>query len=58
VQLVKRSESIMVLAGGVKPNEVIAMADPFAKDKKGGKKGGADKKSGGAMGAMPAGGGK
>jgi hypothetical protein len=58
VQLVKRSESIMVLSGGVNPGETIAMGDPFAP--KDGKKG--DKKSGGGgaspMGGMPAGGGK
>ena len=30
VQLVKQSESMMVLAGGVQPGEVIAMADPTA----------------------------
>jgi len=60
VQLVKRSESIMVLAGGVKPGEVIAMSDPFAKKSAGKKGGGSEKKSGGggAMGSMPAGGGK
>ena len=57
VQIAKRSESTMVLAGGVQPDETVALADPFAK--KGSKKGGEDKKSsgGGAMGAMPAGGG-
>jgi multidrug resistance efflux pump len=53
IQLIKRSESIMVLAGGVKPGETIAMADPTAdKDKK--SKG--EKKQGGsgAMSGMPA----
>ena len=32
----KRSESVMVIAGGVKPGDDIAMSDPFAKpgDKK------------------------
>jgi hypothetical protein len=55
VQLVKRSETMMVLAGGVQPGEVIAMSDPTAE--KSDKKGKGDKKSGGgAMGAMPAGG--
>jgi hypothetical protein len=50
VQLIKRSESTMVLAGGVQPGEVIAMADPTATDKK--SKG--DKKSGGGpMSGMP-----
>lgn len=57
ILLAKRSESTMVLAGGVNPGETIALADPFAK--KGGKKGAEPKKSGGGnpMGAMPAGGG-
>lgn len=55
VQLVKRSETMMVLSGGVKPGEVIAMADPTAD--KADKKGKGEKKSGGgAMGVMPAGG--
>ena len=50
IQLIKRSESMMVLSGGVEPGEIIAMADPTATDKK--NKG--DKKSqGGAMGMMP-----
>ena len=57
VQLVKRSESIMVLASGVKPGETIAMADPYPKKGAGSKKG--EKKSGGGgMTGMPAGGGK
>jgi multidrug efflux pump subunit AcrA (membrane-fusion protein) len=54
VQLVKRSESTMVLAGGVQPGEVIAMADPTAdRDKKGkgDKKGGGG--GGGPMSGMP-----
>jgi multidrug resistance efflux pump len=53
IQLIKRSESTMVIKSGVEPGEIIAMADPTAdKDKKG--KG--DKKSGGsgAMSGMPA----
>lgn len=52
IQLAKRSESTMVLAGGVKENDTIALADPNARK---GKKD--DKKSGGgnAMGAMPGG---
>lgn len=51
VQLVRQSESMMVLAGGVEPGEVIAMADPTAK--KGDKN--ADKKnsSNNPMGGMP-----
>ena len=43
---VKRSESMMVMSDGVKPGEVIALADPTAKkDKK------SQQKKGGAMGA-------
>jgi HlyD family secretion protein len=54
VQLVKRSETMMVLAGGVQPGEVIAMSDPTADQS--GKKGKSEKKSsGGAMGALPGG---
>jgi hypothetical protein len=57
VQIAKRSESTMVLTGGVAPNDTVALADPF--EKKSGKKGG-DKKSGGGggnpMGAVPGGG--
>jgi len=36
IQPLKRSESVMVIASGVKPGDVIAMSDPFAKpgDKK------------------------
>ena len=36
IKPMKRSESVMVIASGVKPGEVIAMSDPFAKpgDKK------------------------
>jgi hypothetical protein len=30
VELVKQSESIMVLAGGVQPGEVVALGDPMA----------------------------
>jgi hypothetical protein len=54
IQLVKRSESTMVLAGGVEPGEIIAMADPTAD--KSDKKNKGDKKQGGgnAMSGMPA----
>ncbi len=53
VKLARRSESTMVIAEGLKPGEVIALADPTAKpsDKKG------DKKAGAGMPGMPAGGG-
>ena len=52
VQLVKQSESMMVIASGVQPGDVVALADPTAgkKDKNGDKKSG-----GGAMGGMPGG---
>lgn len=49
----KRSESTLVVSEGLKPGEVIAMADPEAKPGAG-KKGG-DSKGGGAMGALPGG---
>jgi hypothetical protein len=50
----KQSESTMVLSGGVRPDEVIALGDPTAgkSDKRGAKN---DKKSGGAMSALPGG---
>ncbi|MFN7997092.1 MAG: efflux RND transporter periplasmic adaptor subunit [Bryobacteraceae bacterium] len=51
IQLLKRSESTMVLSGGVKPGETIALADPTVK--KSGKKG--EKKDSNAMGAVPGG---
>jgi hypothetical protein len=53
IQLIKRSESMMVLSGGVKPGEIIAMADPTAdKDKK--NKGEKKQSGGGPMSGMPA----
>ncbi len=55
VQIVKRSESTMVLSGGVQPGEVVSLVDP-TKDPNSVKK--SDSKSGGsggAMGVMPAG---
>jgi HlyD family secretion protein len=51
VQLVKQSESMMVLAGGVQPGEVIAMADPTVKKSDKDKKG----SSNNPMGGMPGG---
>jgi HlyD family secretion protein len=53
VELVKQSESMMVISSGVQPGEIVAMADPTFDKKKNG-----DKKSpgAGAMGGM--GGGK
>jgi hypothetical protein len=53
VQLVKQSESMMVISSGVQAGEVVAMADPTADKKKNGEKKSA---GGGAMGGM--GGGK
>ena len=47
----KRSESTMVIADGVKPGELVALADPTAK-KSDSKK---DKGPGGPMGALPGG---
>jgi hypothetical protein len=53
VQLVKQSESMMVIASGVQPGEIVAMADPTA-DKK--SKNGEKKAPGGnPMGGMPGG---
>jgi hypothetical protein len=53
VQLLKQSESTMVLSGGVQAGEIIALGDPTAT---GDKKGKGDKKSGsGAMSALPGG---
>jgi hypothetical protein len=53
VQLVKQSESTMVLSGGVQPGEIVALADPTAdkSDKKGKKSQG----GGNAMGGLPGG---
>jgi len=54
VQLLKQSESTMVLSGGVQPGEIIALGDPTAAGSD--KKGKGEKKSGsGAMGALPGG---
>jgi len=53
VQLVKQSESMMVIASGVQAGEIVAMADPTADKKKNGEK---KSPGGNAMGGM--GGGK
>jgi multidrug efflux pump subunit AcrA (membrane-fusion protein) len=54
VQVLKRSESTMVLASGVQPGEIIALADPTAD--RSGAKGKAEKKSQGTpAGSMPGG---
>ena len=47
VQLVKQSESTMVIASGVTPGETVALADPAPAPKKGG-----EKKSGGNSGGV------
>ena len=52
VQLLKQSESMMVLSGGVQPGEVVALADPTAD--KNAKKEKSDKKSD-PMSSMPGG---
>jgi hypothetical protein len=52
VQVARRSESTMVLSGGVKPGEVVALGDPNAKKTKNGERKG---KGGNAMGGMPGG---
>lgn len=52
VQLVKQSESMMVIASGVQPGEVVAMADPTADKKKNGEK---KSQGGNPMGGMPGG---
>ncbi len=50
IKTLKRSESVTVIAGGLKPGEIIAVSDPTARpgDKK-------KDKSGGAVGSMPGG---
>jgi hypothetical protein len=54
VQLVKQSESMMVLASGVQPGEIVALSDPTA-DKSGKKEKGEKKSSGNSMSGMPGG---
>jgi len=56
VQLVKQSESMMVIASGVQPGEIVAMADPFADKSKKGEKKSSGGGGGNPMGGMPAGG--
>jgi multidrug efflux pump subunit AcrA (membrane-fusion protein) len=53
IQLVKQSESLMVLASGVAPGDVVALADPTAS--KSDKKGGDKKSQGNAVGSVPGG---
>ena len=53
VKLAKRSESVMVIADGLKPGEIVALGDPTVtkKDKK-------DKSPGASKSIMPSGAGK
>jgi HlyD family secretion protein len=53
IKPLKRSESVLIVAEGVKPGEVIALADPTAAKSD---KGTAREKKGGAMSALPGGG--
>jgi len=55
VQLVKQSESMMVIASGVQPGEVVAMADPTADKSKKGEKKSSGGGGGNPMGGMPSG---
>lgn len=52
IKPMKRSESVLIVAEGVQPGEVIALTDPTAKKNDKSEK----QKSGGAMGALPGGG--
>ncbi len=54
IKIAKRSETTTIIESGANAGEVIAMGDPTAKP--GDKKKSEEKKGGGAMGAMPAGG--
>jgi len=54
VQLVKQSESMMVLASGVQAGEIVALSDPTA-DKSGKKEKSEKKSQAGPMGGMPGG---
>ena len=54
IKPLKRSESVMIIAEGVQPGDVIALTDPTAK--KNDKKSDRQQKGGGAMGALPGGG--
>ena len=54
VQLLKQSESLMVLSGGVQPGEVVALADPTA-GKGGNREKGEKKADGNPMSSMPGG---
>ena len=51
IKIAKRSESVTVIASGLKPGETVAIADPMAKPGDNKKK----EKGGGAVGSMPGG---
>jgi hypothetical protein len=51
IQVAKRSESLTIVAGGVKPGDTISLSDPTAKP--GAKKKSQESKGGGAAGALP-----
>jgi hypothetical protein len=53
IKPLKQSESVMVIAEGLKPGEIVALSDPTERREDSGKKG---EKGGGAMGALPGGG--
>ena len=53
ITIARRTESTVIIGAGIKPNDLVAMADPNARP--GDKKKKAEPK-GGAMGAMPGGG--
>jgi hypothetical protein len=52
IKPLKRSETVMTIAEGVKPGDIVALADPTAKKGEKKEKGGS---GGGAMGAIPGG---
>ena len=52
IQLVKQSESMMVISSGVQPGEIVAMADP-SPDKNAKKNGEKKSQGGNPMGGMP-----
>jgi hypothetical protein len=56
VKPLKRTENTMIIASGVQPGEVIAMADPFAKPGAKKQDGAGAGGGGGALGGMPGGG--
>ena len=53
IKPLKRSESVMVIAEGVKPGEIVALSDPTARGTERKK----EEKKGAKSGALPVGGG-